>query len=268
MGTSGPRRIVAGLAVVSGCARRSERSLGARPRQPTCLAREGAPALQPRGADREGEPENDEDRADGAEGIRHRLVRPGPRLEAAASADRLGRGRRDPEGDVDRRQRPHRRGLAVPVPGAACARAGRTRSRSSRRTPTGRSSTGPARSRRRTPRRRSSRRARSAAAVARCSASSAWCSRSSPSCSPARACSRGGGSATAAGSGRSHEVAGAVRTRAGCARRDAGAAGRRVGARLSREDGAVGERLRQRTAPQRRPDVRRGRRAAGSRSSR
>ena len=87
--------------------------------------------------------DDDADRADPADGLQHRLVRAVARLEADGAADGQRRGRGDPEGHLERRQRADRRGLDVLVPRAARGRARRTRSASSRPTPTARSSTGP-----------------------------------------------------------------------------------------------------------------------------
>ena len=56
---------------------------------PPVVALEDVAALQPRRPDREGGPDDDEDRADRPERIRNRLVRARPRLDAAGAADRL-----------------------------------------------------------------------------------------------------------------------------------------------------------------------------------
>src|SRR5581483_10844948 len=107
--------------------RRARRAGGARPRplhrrvrararEPGGVALERAAALQPRRADGEGGTDDDEDRADGPERLRHRLVRARERLEAAGAVDRFRRGRCRPAGDVDRREHADRRGLALPVP--------------------------------------------------------------------------------------------------------------------------------------------------------
>ena len=68
--------------------------------------------------------------ADRARGLLDRLVRAEPRLAARRAVDRLRRGRGDPEGDLDGRQRADRGGLALPVPRAAVRRQAPTRSRS------------------------------------------------------------------------------------------------------------------------------------------
>src|SRR6185437_14605034 len=95
---------------------RSRLRLGPCPDQPRRGRSEATAALLARGPDREGQPDHDEDRADRPAGVRHRLVRARPRLETGGSADRLRRECRDPEGDLDRRQRADRGGFAVPVP--------------------------------------------------------------------------------------------------------------------------------------------------------
>ncbi len=146
-------------------ARRGVLGLRPRPRQPADRVSGEAPALQPRRPDREGRRDDDEDRADRAAGLLDRLVRRRARAGRACSADRLGRERGDPEGHLDRRQRPDRRGLALPVPRAAREERHLHVPGRSRPTRTARSSTGPAPSRAPTRRRRSRRRARSAAAA-------------------------------------------------------------------------------------------------------
>ena len=71
------------------------------------------------------------------------IAAPGWKRDVAA--DRLGRGRRDHEGDVGRRQGADRRGTRLLSSSAAPTRRRRTRSACGRRTPTARSSTGPGR---------------------------------------------------------------------------------------------------------------------------
>ena len=146
-----------------GGARRRGGGLRTRTNEPVRLPGERAAAVQPGGADREGEPDDDEDRAHGAAGLLDRLVRAEPRLDAGAAADRLGGQRRDPEGDVDRRERARPRRTRCSSSSRSRRSRGRTRSTSSRRTPTARSSTGRALSRPRPRRRRSRWRAPSAA---------------------------------------------------------------------------------------------------------
>ena len=137
-------------------ARRRRLGIGARARQPARGAGEELVPLRLGGADGEGEPDDDEDRDDAAEGVRDRLVRRRAGLETQRPADRLGRQRRGDEGDVGGRSRADRRGRDHPVP----RRRGREQEL---HVPL---STGPARSRRTRPPRRSRRRARSAGAAA------------------------------------------------------------------------------------------------------
>ena len=125
--------------------------LGARADQPGRVACERAAAVQPGRPDREGERDDDEDRAHRPDGLLDRLVRSESRLDTRR-ASRPARGqRRDPEGDLDGRKCADRGGLALPVPRAAGQEQARTPSRCSRPTRTARSSTGRAPSRRTAP---------------------------------------------------------------------------------------------------------------------
>ena len=126
-----------------------------------------AAALQPRDPDREGEPEDDEDRLHGIRGLRDRLVRTGDRLEprqvqSTGSGNSAVVQKVTWTGEVT----PTGEDFAAPVPGTAREERHLHVRRAARRTPTVRSSTGTSPSRERT-RRRSRRRARSAAGAHR-----------------------------------------------------------------------------------------------------
>src|SRR5215212_820871 len=67
-------------------------------------------------SDRERKPDDHEGRADAAERLRHRLFPALRGLEAGCPIDGIRREHADPEGDVERRQGPDRRGRRLPVP--------------------------------------------------------------------------------------------------------------------------------------------------------
>src|SRR5262245_1783245 len=81
--------------------------------QPARRAGEDGAAVLARRADREGGRDDDEGRPHPPAGVLGRLVRRRARLEAPGAVDRLGRGRRHPEGHVDGWQRADRRDLAL-----------------------------------------------------------------------------------------------------------------------------------------------------------
>ena len=185
---------------------------------------------------------------------------PSPGWQREVQQTGIGRGRRDPEGDLDRRQRADRGGLALPVPRPARLERDVHVPGRSRPTPTARSSTG-------TGSESSDNPAPTIEAKASLGGGSIVGARRSSRSSlgavgvdPRRAspCSPG-----AAGRGSWHDAPGAGRRWSRSSRWSALAApGRGVGARVPGQDVPVGERHPQRPAPGRRPHLRRGGRAA------
>ena len=240
--------------------RRSGLGERARAHQPAGRAGERRSALQPRRSDREGDATTTKVVLTVPDGFSIDSFVAAPGWKRDVQPDRLRREHGRPEGDLDRRSRKRRSargGRVLPVPrrgelgedvhvrGRAdlLRRLGRRLDGARELRHAGADGRGEvvARRRRQLDARRSS---RSSSAP---SASSSAASRSS----------------RAAGSGRSREPAGA-----GCsgrARRCGGgpdAAPGGVGARVPRQDGAVGERRREQSAPERLAHLRRGGRAA------